>query len=233
MMKKNVYRIAFLGILVAGMLGCASRNVAVVRDVDALTPPMGDSLSEVIGQSTVKPDDRLVLFRISYKNQLEFRQSIGIAQNPVSPVGRSSMSIEPKGASGDMLVLMRFKGDGGDRGYVQPFSCLSHSRVWCSMTKTPGERYLLIRLPSPGTVAYAGHLSYEIVDRYPDRGTQNSPRLRNVRLRYETASDGAQARKKWPFLGNRKISKATVRVKKGRGEVFLYGRKPAGKEGKQ
>jgi hypothetical protein len=202
--------------------GCSSRNVAIVTDKDNSGPEVGDSLSANIMPTSLEDDERLILLRISNQNLLKFDQEIGILQHPKADSGRSYMTIKSNETNMDELVLIKFNKNGGVNAFIESFPCGVGVTGWCSFQRYGKEYHLKLQLPQSGSIAYAGHWQYEIVDQYPHRGTKNTPLLKNMKITSDYKQDLEEAYKKWPFLKNKRVNKSIGSVKSGRAKEFNF-----------
>lgn len=214
-----------LGCLVILSSGCASRNVAVVSDNDLRAPKVWDSASHQVNDASINEDDRLVIFGISHKNPLLFRNELNFRQYPKAKEGRSYLTIYPEGKEGDTLVLLKFKADAGETAYLQPLPCKPSTNTWCVFTRSADESHVTIALPKPGQILYAGRLYYEIEDQFPHRGTQNHALVKQLKVTNTEEQDIPTALQKWSLLKNRVITKDMAKVHKGRAKVFVVGSK--------
>jgi hypothetical protein len=206
-------------LVVVTLTGCASRNVAVVSDSEGRHAVTSDNLSHVIGADSVGPGDRLLLIRLGYQNPLKFVEEVMIGQFPASPSGRSYVDLEPKDQSGDMLVLLRLKGDAGDTAVIQNAVCPDRIKAWCWMTLPPDSPYVTIKLAPPGQVTYGGHITYRIRDQYPERGTRNMPVLEDYVLSDSYNSDMGAATTRWPVIKTFGPKKSLGVVKRGQSPI--------------
>ncbi len=212
-----------IGCFVAvALTGCAGRNIAVVSDIEGGHAATSDNLSHVVGAGSLGPNDRLLLIRISYQNPLEFREEVMIQQFPASPSGRSGMDIKQANRSGDSLVLLRLKGDGGDTAVIQNAVCPDQIKAWCFFSTPSDSPYVTIKLAPPGQVTYGGHITYRIRDQYPERGTRNIPVLQDYKLVDSFDSDIGSAAVRWPILKTNTPKKSLGDVKRGKSPIIEY-----------
>jgi hypothetical protein len=217
-----ISRIALVLSVLHIIVGCSSRNVALVIDNENSGPEVGDSLSAYILPASIEEDERLVLLRISNQNLLNFNQEIGIIQHPKADSGRSYMEIKSSDSNMDELVLFKFNKKAGPNAFLEPFPCGVGVNGWCAFQRYGKEYHLRLKLPDSGSVAYAGRWHYEIVDQYPHRGTQNSPLLKNMGITSNYKQDLEEALVKWPFLKDKRIMESIGTVKSGRAKEFNF-----------
>lgn len=218
----SISRFIFVLSVLHVIVGCSSRNVALVTDNENSGPEVGDSISAYIIPASLEKDERLVLLRITNQNLHNFDQEIGILQHPKADSGRSYMKIKSSDTNMDELVLFKFNKNAGPNAFLEPFPCGVGVTGWCAFQRYGKEYHLRLKLPRPGSIAYAGRWHYEIVDQYPHRGTKNSPLLKNMGITSNYLQDLEEAFIKWPFLKDERIIESIGTVKSGRAKEFNF-----------
>lgn len=199
-------------VVLFGACSPAVRSVQLVADPQDARHGRGSP--ETASPEGLAPDDRLAILRVAYENPLEFGHKLHVMQvYPASKPGNliTSLHVTLDGPSGDRLLLLRFKADGGDTAKIFPYACLSRHALACyGAARDP---YLLVKLPPPGGAAYLGRLQLRIEDIYPHRGTRNQPQIKGLVVRDGFDEDTSAAKRRWPVLDGREVVRSPGQIR--------------------
>jgi hypothetical protein len=192
------------GLLVSG---CVTTDLALVAYQEMGQEKSGLAASSFSEIESVGTHDRLVVFRLTYRNTTNYIPDIKLHQDhdPKKSIRRVTLSSSAENAN--FLVLASIKESTDDKLSLSTSIDTCSQKIGCTSTMGgPGNKYIA-NLGPPGSVTYIGSLTFLVEDQFPERGKKfgYQPMIKSAQLTNHEARDVPIAKESWPALTSRKL----------------------------